>query len=608
MKERPEKTQKNHPAGIDSSDDRTRTRKYFRQLRMRLLAGLLGCFLLPHILLSAYFHYQFTSTLRKSGKFNLAALSESQRNTIDLFLQERVVNIFGLFHDSGFSRSPDREKMAHYLKTLRYASDAFIDVGLLDASGIQVGYAGPFDYLTGRDYSGEAWFKTLAGREKNYFISDIYPGFRNKLHFTIAARQMIDGTSCLIRATLDPDKFYVFLRTMGQGKNVDSALVNGEGLYQVVDPVRGRLLERSDYMPSADSETGVQEVAQADDSVLVAHTWLKETRWALLVRQPLKVAHAQMYRARRILWASLGLILLVVTAVVSFSVKKFTDQAEASAGESRELRLQLLHVSKLASIGQLATGVAHEINNPLAIITATSGVIRDMLDPEFSLSAEPAAIREELSTIDEAAFRARGITRQLLNFGRKNDPCPAPCNVNAILEDVAGGLKRRELSVDDIALLLDLTADLPDTLLDADQAAQVFLNLINNAHDAIEGGGTITVATRRREDEILVTVRDTGAGMTAEQIRQIFNPFFTTKETGRGTGLGLSISLNIVESMGGRIDVQSMPGNGSLFTVSFPILEADNGSDPQEEAGVPKMIRQFQQGDEHGKTGNGYEV
>jgi two-component system NtrC family sensor kinase len=194
-----------------------------------------------------------------------------------------------------------------------------------------------------------------------------------------------------------------------------------------------------------------------------------------------------------------------------------------------------------------------------------------MLNPEFNLDSSPEKIQEELEHIDAAVFRARGITGQLLSLGRKNKPRPAPCNLNHIIDEIISGVIEKELKVDDIELMLNYDTQLPETPIDHDQIRQVFLNLINNAHDAISGPGAITITTKTDADKIKVEIKDTGRGMTLDHINQIFNPFFTTKEVGEGTGLGLSVSLNIIESMGGSIDVQSIEGSGSIFTVILPI-------------------------------------
>jgi len=556
---------------VGFGDEQTTIRKNFKQLRVSLVVALLVAFMLPHILLSGYFHFQFTSTLKKTGKLNLVALAESQRNTIELFLQERVVNLFGLFRDSHFSTIPSKSDMEYYLQNLRQFSDAFIDVGFLCSNGIQIGYAGPFPFLQGKNYSEEEWFNALLNHKKEYYVSDIYLGFRNKPHFTIATVHIIDGKSYVMRSTLDPDKFYMFLRTISHGKEVESSLINRKGLYQIVDPDRGELLGRCEYMPPDTDKSGVYEIMDKSGPVLIAHTWLKETDWVLLVKQPLSIAHAQMYNVRRVMAVTQTVVLLLIAALIFFITKKLIGRAQKTAEKKQQLQYQLIHASKLASIGELATGIAHEINNPLAIITSTSGVLKDMLNPEFNMDSSPENILSEIDIIESAAFRAKDITMQLLNFGRKNEARLIACNINNILDDVISGLKEREFKVADIELILEYSQSLPEISLDPDQIRQVFLNLINNAGDAISGPGSITIITKSDDENIYIIIKDSGEGMTGDEMKHIFNPFYTTKEVGKGTGLGLSVSLGIVESMGGTITVQSLKGAGSAFKISLPI-------------------------------------
>jgi two-component system NtrC family sensor kinase len=544
--------------------------EYYRRLRRLLFIGLLVAFMVPLAILSLYFHFQFNVTLKESGKYHLTTLAESQRNTIDLFLQERVVNILNVFHSGYIEMPPSSDDMAKSLQQLLEMSDAFVDVGFLDSSGVQVGYAGPYTYLRGKDYSHEQWFQALMRQNQNYFISDIYLGFRQRPHFTIAVKQPVEGKISIVRATLDPDKFYRFIRTIGQGKVQNCALINREGKYQVVDPGVGGPLGISQYMPPQMSGSGANEVATNGDSELFAYSWLKEAPWVLVVRQPLRIAYAEMYRVRMIMITATLIFVLLLAAITWLTTNRLLRRAEATDESRKELKSQLFHAAKLVAVGELAGGVAHEINNPLAIISSESGVIRDMFDPQFGLECTPEKVRKELDYIDEAVFRARDITQKLLNFVRKSEPCLVPYNINTLLEEVVGGLKEREFKVSDIEVVRDYDPSAPDIMIDPDQMRQVFLNIINNAGDAISGSGTITLSTGRNEEYLRVSITDTGKGMTSEQLQRIFDPFYTTKEVGKGTGLGLSISLSIVQAAGGRIEVQSMPGAGSCFTVVLP--------------------------------------
>jgi two-component system NtrC family sensor kinase len=408
-------------------------------------------------------------------------------------------------------------------------------------------------------------------QDQDYYISDIYLGFRRKLHFTIAVKQVSDGKPYVLRAVLDPHPFSLFLRTLNRGKSVDVALINQQGRYQIVAPGRGELAGDSGYLPPRPNGSGANEVGAHGDTELVAYAWLREVPWVLVVRQPLRIAYATMYRVRRIMMGGTAILVVLLIAVIWWATCRLVRRMQSAEKSRAELQSQLIHAGKLAAVGELAAGVAHEINNPLAIISSESGLIRDMLDPQFGLECTPEAIQEELDHIDEAVFRARNVTQKLLSLVRQDEPRLEPVNLNQLLDDVLNGLKEKEFQVSNIQLVRDYAPNLPDLVTDRDQLYQVFLNLINNAGDAIQGPGTITLTTRCNGAWIQGTVTDTGQGMTPEQMEKVFHPFHTTKEVGKGTGLGLSISLSIIQNMGGRIEVQSAPGAGSSFSVVLPL-------------------------------------
>jgi two-component system NtrC family sensor kinase len=557
---------KNNAASTGST-----ARSYFKQLERRFQLGLILAFFIPLAGLSTYFHIQFTFTLKETGQLNLAAIAESQRNTVDLFLQERLVNILTLFYRPDFTLTPSQQQMSGLLQHLRQVSDAFIDVGFLNSEGLQIGYAGPYLFLQNKDYSKQEWFLRLMEPERTHYISDIYLGFRNKLHFTMAVKQVIDGNPYVLRATLDPDKFYLFLRTINHAGGVESFIVNAAGDFQSADPSRWQVSTRSPFTPAYAEQSGVQEIRQHGEIILIAHAWLKETPWALMVSEPLRHANATFYRARVIMLVSTAVITVIFVMVIWFSTHTLIGKAREHAEKREELYNQLLHASKLASLGELATGVAHEINNPLAIIMATTGLIKDRLNPEFDIDGSPEAVGEDLKAIDAAVLRARGITQRLLDYGHKSQPELTKTDVNQILKDVLNGFKSREFALANIELIQELDPNLPEIMADGDQIRQVFINLLNNAGDAINGPGRITVKSHCKDSTAHFSFTDTGQGMDSAQIEKIFDPFFTTKEVGKGTGLGLSVSLGIVESLGGTIEVQSLPGAGSEFTVTLPL-------------------------------------
>ena len=278
-----------------------------------------------------------------------------------------------------------------------------------------------------------------------------------------------------------------------------------------------------------------------------------------------------MIKARLALTIGLIVISLLISAIIFLTIRKLVADARRMAEKGQQLQEMLAHASKMASIGELAAGVAHEINNPLAIIMATSGVVRDMLNPEFDLDHSPEAICKELTVIDAAANRAKGITKKLQEMGKARIPCSVECNINELLDEVLGRLKKVEFKSKHLEVNTSLAADLPVILAEPDPLRQVFGNILINAADAIVDKGTITVSSEVRDGMACVTIADTGKGIPPENLQRIFNPFFTTKGGGKGTGLGLSIAASIVKYLGGTITVNSIPGTGSSFTVLLPI-------------------------------------
>jgi two-component system NtrC family sensor kinase len=247
---------------------------------------------------------------------------------------------------------------------------------------------------------------------------------------------------------------------------------------------------------------------------------------------------------------------------------------KASDAEREKLRGQLFNAAKLASVGEMAAGVAHEINNPLAIIHEEASLLKDLLDPQFGQQADLGEFRERLDVIVEATLRGRTITRNLLAFAREHDPVLELLDINEVVAKVLE-TKEREFRASNIELRKEFSAGLPRVLINRNQMEQVLYNLLNNARDAIERDGRVCLRTRREGLEVQTEVEDTGCGMSEEQMEKVFFPFYTTKGVGKGTGLGLSISYGIIESFGGRIEVRSRVGEGTTFTLALPIRERE---------------------------------
>jgi two-component system NtrC family sensor kinase len=239
----------------------------------------------------------------------------------------------------------------------------------------------------------------------------------------------------------------------------------------------------------------------------------------------------------------------------------FDDQTER-----RRLQDQLIQSEKMSAIGQLIAGIAHDLNNPLASVLGFADFLTEI--PQI-----PPSIREPLTVIQEEAERASNIVKNLLGFARKQEHQRRPTALKPLL-DATFVLLRNQLMANRVEARLEVEADLPMPDIDPNQIQQVFVNLINNAAQAIAvtgRPGNITVRARRWQDGVAIEVIDDGPGMSESLAAQAFDPFFTTKPEGEGTGLGLSISQGIVKEHGGRIMLSSEEGKGSTFTVQLPL-------------------------------------
>jgi signal transduction histidine kinase len=240
--------------------------------------------------------------------------------------------------------------------------------------------------------------------------------------------------------------------------------------------------------------------------------------------------------------------------------------------EKGQLEQQLLHTERLATIGKLTAGIAHELNEPLGSILGFAQIVHE------TAGLPEQAIRD-VDRILKAAIHAREIIKKLMFFGRQTPPGKVRVNLNDIVEDGIGFLEPR-FAAQQIRYERSLAPALPEVVADPGQMRQVLVNLTVNATQAMPDGGTLRLSTAAEEGWIILTVEDTGMGMPEEVLRQVFVPFFTTKDVGQGTGLGLAVVHGIVAAHGGRIDVESEVGKGTRFRVRLPVAGI-NGSESE---------------------------
>ena len=262
------------------------------------------------------------------------------------------------------------------------------------------------------------------------------------------------------------------------------------------------------------------------------------------------------------------------------SVGIFTDLRPRLAMERRleETHMQLVSSEKLASLGKLAAGIAHEINNPLGGILIYASLLLEDLPPDDDK-------RQDLARIIQEAGRCKEIVKSLLEFARQSEPKMEPVDINLTITEGLFFLENQAL-FHNIRIIKNLEPSLPFARGNASQLKQVFMNITVNAAEAMHGSGTLTIATSfdRERKRIVIKFKDTGEGIPEENLTRIFDPFFTTKAIGKGTGLGLSTAYGIIEGHGSKIEVKSKVGAGTTFTIPLapypeaqPITEDNSG-------------------------------
>jgi PAS domain S-box-containing protein len=254
------------------------------------------------------------------------------------------------------------------------------------------------------------------------------------------------------------------------------------------------------------------------------------------------------------------------------ALKQYTveleDKVDQGTATAKKLEQQVMHSEKLAALGRLSAGIAHEIGNPLTSISSFAQLLREMTTDEFT--------RNSLDIINKHIQRITDIVRKMSTFARADSLNIQYVQLNDVLQSTLDLVRLDKRMKNTIEILVSLDPELPRTMVDEGRMSQVFINIILNALDAMPEGGRLSITTRQvhgesGKDSILIEFADTGIGISRQEFEKIFDPFYTTKEAGKGTGLGLSLSYNIIKRFNGDIKVESEDGKGTIFTISLPV-------------------------------------
>ncbi len=528
----------------------------------------------PLILVSLIAYFWLYGIARDDFAIKLSEKLETASLSIDFYISEKLSGLKFLTYAYSYESLTNKETLNNIFNLFKREFGEMVDIGIIESNGIQRVYAGPFN-LTGKDYSSHDWF--LKALSKGYYVSDVFSGYRNIPHFAIAVKKNIPskGSFCILRATIDLDSLTNRIQAMGLKGSEDAFLINNRGVLQTDSRFFGRAMENMDvglmdYRRAYSKNITIS--ALKDMKGFIGYKRLNSVDWYLVMLTK-DSPHDKIIELLRHNYTLVYLVfgVLFVCVVLNFIVSsRLIDWIRTSEKNREEAIARSEHANRLASIGRLAAGVAHEINNPLAIINEKAGLMKDIID-----ITENVPHREKLlaliAAIAQSVNRCRTITHRLLGFARQMDVNLEMIDINTVIREVLQFLEK-EILYRDIRLELDMDNGLPSIESDKGQLQQVFLNIINNAIDAVQEEGFIKIKTfRYNQDSVGVSIRDNGHGIPADKLKQIFEPFYTTKEKGKGTGLGLAITYGIVNKLGGEIKVDSEVGRGTVFTVILPL-------------------------------------
>ena len=540
----------------------------YKLLRRNMIIVIVVVTILPLFMMALINHYEYQKVLRREIIQPLGTLVSKTKHSFELFITERLSAVSFIASAYSFEELGDQKTLNRIFQVMKQEFGGFVDLGLIDSSGLQLSYVGPYN-LKGKIYKDHDWFQEAAVRGEH--ISDVFMGYRKFPHLVIAVqKENAAGVSWILRATIETDRFNSLIGSMGLDPASDAFLVNRSGVLQTSSRFYGKALENFPMpMPPLSYESNVMETKdQNGKEILMAYTYFTSPAFALILVKP----RSEVLKSWYTLKSEILFIFVASVIAILLVVFKITDRLVKQIEESDRKRLityhEIEHTNKLASIGRLAAGVAHEINNPMAIINEKAGLMKDLIEsmPQFEQKPKFVQLTQSiLASVD----RCSTITHRLLGFARRMDIEIESLNLNEVLMEVYGFLEK-EAFHRNIDLELKLDENLPEILSDHGQLQQVFLNILNNAFSAVEDGGKIVITSWEQDQRLLgVSIRDNGVGMSEETRKRIFEPFFSTRK-GYGTGLGLSITYGIIKKLGGRIEVQSREGEGTTFTVLLP--------------------------------------
>jgi two-component system NtrC family sensor kinase len=549
---------------------------YYKSLTRNMVVLVMLISLTPMLLATGLILDQFRISYHEKAFEHLREVVSKHKQNIDAFLKEKLADIRFVAHTFAFDQLKEESLLSLQLARLQNEfGPVFVDLGVVDETGLQVSYAGPFR-LGKAVYSDSEWFRQAI--QSPFYISDVFLGLRGLPHFIMAVRSELDGRKWILRATIDFVAFNRLVSNIRIGETGFAFILNRTGEFQTqpifsITPGKGCYGQLFDCSQKQVEPVSISErLDESGKRSIYVTALLKNDDWLLVYKQESADAFATLHRAQGIavaIFLVTGLISVTMSIVLAL---RMVNRIATADKEKELMNQQVIETGKLASIGELAAGIAHEINNPVAIMVEEAGWIEDLLtEEEFQKSENLKEFQRALTQIHDQGQRCKEITHKLLSFARKTDSRIQEIDPNGLIEDVVG-LSSQRAKYSNVQIRTELDKHLPAIRVSQSEMQQVFLNLINNSLDALEKtGGTITIVSRQEDGQVIIDVTDDGPGIPQVNLARVLEPFFTTKPVGKGTGLGLSICYGIMKKMGGEIKVDSTLNRGTTFSLKIPL-------------------------------------
>jgi len=522
--------------------------------------------------------YRLTmETIESELVLRTSQLVSNSWRSVSLFLNERRSVLDFIAHDHNLETLKDPARLTSILENLNKRFGGFIDLGVIDSSGKQVTHSGSHQ-MQGLDYNQQPWFREVLDRGQ--YISELVTGPRNAPHIDFAVkRELTKGAFFVLHAVLEPEQLTESIAQIDVGAKGDLFIINGEGVLQTPSRYYGPVFNKiSIAVPEYTSKTRVFEgITDELDRIIIGYAHIPDTPYILMMIQEQSERIQPWYKTTwaftLILAASIIMILLVTLGVATHLV----NQIHEADQERLDTLHQVEYASKMVSLGRLASGVAHEINNPLAIINEKAGHIRDIFTLTDTYAKDPKLVGLVDSVISTVQ-RCAKVTKGLLNFARHLNLSVQTINLKEIIDEVQGILSQ-EAETRSITVGVEIADDIPPFDSDRGKLEQVFFNLFNSAIGAMGDGGHLEITARRKDQEyISVAFTDNGRGIPESDLKHIFEPFYYSKTGHSGTGLGLAVTYALVQEIGGAISVKSTPGQETCFDISIPLVRPEASS------------------------------